>query len=142
MIDAETFKLGQNNLTQLPTRDVPMNPLLHTQDEQTQPNHVPEERHPTDYIQQYANIEKAVNQGTENKNDFMENIYEEIQTPLLIFVLFFIFQLPSVSKGFNRQFPILLTNDSNLTLKGYIVKSLIVAILFFLIKKAVIHFSH
>ena len=140
-LNTQLQQAGQNNLTQLPTRDVPMNPLLHTQDEQTQPNHVPEERQPTDYIQQYANIEKAVNQGTENKNDFMENIYEEIQTPLLIFVLFFIFQLPSVSKGFNKQFPILLSNDSSLTLKGYIVKSLIVAILFFLIKKAVTHFS-
>ena len=140
-LNSQLQQAGQNNLTQLPTRDVPMNPLLHTQDEHTQPNHVPEERHPTDYIQQYANIEKAVNQGTENRNDFMENIYEEVQTPLLIFVLFFIFQLPSVSKGFNHQFPMLLTNDSSLTLKGYIIKSFIVATLFFLIKKAVTNFS-
>ena len=53
----------------------------------------------------------------------------------LIFVLFFIFQLPSVSKQFNNQFPILLSNDSSLTLKGYIVKSFIVALLFLSLKK-------
>lgn len=139
----ELKQAGQSNLTQLPTRDVPMNPLLHTQDNEAQPNHIPEERNPTDYVQQFANIEQAVKQGANNeKNDnFMENIYEEIQTPLLIFVLFFIFQLPSVSKQFNNQFPILLSNDSSLTLKGYIVKSFIVALLFFIIKKGVTHFS-
>lgn len=139
----ELKQASQNNLTQLPTRDVPMNPLMHTQDNEAQPNHIPQERNPTDYVEQFANIEQAVKQGANNEknDDFMENIYEEIQTPLLIFVLFFIFQLPSVSKQFNNQFPILLSNDSSLTLKGYIVKSFIVALLFFIIKKGVTHFS-
>jgi len=134
---------NENNLTQLPTRDVPMNPLLHVQDDQSKPNHVPQENNAPDYIKQFNNIENTIKQNSENveQNNFMDNIYEEIQTPLLIFILFFIFQLPSVSKEFNKQFPILLSNDSSLTLKGFIVKSFIVALLYFLINKGIAQVS-
>lgn len=139
----ELKNANQNNLTQLPTRDVPMNPLLHVQDDQSKPNHVPQQASAPDYIKEFNNIENTIKQNTPNaqENHFMDNIYEEIQTPLLIFILFFIFQLPSVSKEFNRQFPILLSNDSSLTLKGFIVKSFIVALLYFLINKGIAQLS-
>jgi len=141
--NGELKNANENNLTQLPTRDVPMNPLLHVQDDQSKPNHVPQENNAPDYIKQFNNIENTIKQNSENveQNNFMDNIYEEIQTPLLIFILFFIFQLPSVSKEFNRQFPILLSNDSSLTLKGFIVKSFIVALLYFLINKGITQIS-
>tara|TARA_B100000073_G_C23642585_1_gene537268 strand:+ start:212 stop:904 length:693 start_codon:yes stop_codon:yes gene_type:complete len=141
--NGELKNANENNLTQLPTRDVPMNPLLHVQDDQSKPNHVPQENNAPDYIKQFNNIENTIKQNNENveQNNFMDNIYDEIQTPLLIFILFFIFQLPSVSKEFNRQFPILLSNDSSLTLKGFIVKSFIVALLYFLINKGITQIS-
>lgn len=140
--NGELKNASDKNLTQLPTRDVPMNPLLHVQDNESKPNFVPEQKG-QDYIKEFNNIENTIKQNNadSNNNEYMDNIYEEIQTPLLIFILFFIFQLPSVSKEFNRQFPILLSNDSSLTLKGFIVKSFIVALLYFLINKGISHLS-
>ena len=82
----ELKNANQNNLTQLPTRDVPMNPLLHVQDDQSKPNHVPQQASAPDYIKEFNNIENTIKQNTPNaqENHFMDNIYEEIQTPLLI----------------------------------------------------------
>ena len=135
---------SQANMTQLPNRDIPMNTLQNVQDEQAKTNYVPKQEPgemPADYIRQFENMETMMQQNVPQNGFDMDTFYDEIQTPLIIFILFFIFQLPSVSKSFNSQFPMLLSNDAHLTFKGYVVKSFIVALLYFLINRGFMYFT-
>lgn len=144
-LNSELKTASESNMTQLPTRDIPMNTLQNVQDEQAKTNYVPkpeQQEVPADYIRQFENMETMMQQNAPQNNSFdMDAFYEEIQTPIIIFILFFIFQLPSVSKSFNKQFPMLLSNDAHMTFKGYVVKSLIVALLYFLINRGFMYFT-
>ena len=42
-----------------------------------------------------------------SREDTMESIYEELQTPLLIAIMFFVFMIPSVRAFMFKSFPIL-----------------------------------
>ena len=47
-------RASANGMTMIPTRDIPMNPMDHIQDEQVQPNYIPPPPKLTsDYIQEY-----------------------------------------------------------------------------------------
>ena len=143
-IGSDIKSASQSNMTQLPNRDVPMNTLQNVQDEQAKTNYVPKQapgEMPADYIRQFENMETMMQQNVPQNGFDMDTFYDEIQTPLIIFILFFIFQLPSVSKSFNSQFPMLLSNDAHLTFKGYVVKSFIVALLYFIINRGFIYLT-
>ena len=62
-------------------------------------------------------------------------IYEEIQIPLMVAILFFIFQLPYFKKHLLCFFPNLFETDGNYNLQGYIFSSAIFAMIFYLIQK-------
>jgi len=113
--------------TDLPSRDIPINPARIAQDEQVQPNFVPEARNPqqTDYIKKHE-IESEVDarqMRNDQVNTKLDNLYDEIQTPLLIGVLFFVFQLPFFGKFIRKNFTSLYSNDGNINMYGYIFKA-------------------
>ena len=113
--------------TDLPSRDIPINPARIAQDEQVQPNFVPEARNPqqTDYIKKHE-IESEVDarqMRNDKVNTKLDNLYDEIQTPLLIGVLFFVFQLPFFGKFIRKNFTSLYSNDGNINMYGYIFKA-------------------
>lgn len=117
---------------ELQSRDIPQNQSHLTQDSQTQPSFVPDTPE-NDYIGnmqtqkdiiQYHNIK----QSNDNKID---DIYNNIQTPLLIAVLYFVFQLPVVKLTTLKYFPSLFRKDGNLNLVGYITNSMCFALIFY-----------
>ena len=127
--------------TQLPSRDIPSNPSRIVQDEQVQPNFVPQP--PPDYIQNYeTNNEMHAKQLRNQKQETqLDQLYNEIQSPLMIGVLFFIFQLPFFQKFIKKNLPMLYLPDGNVTMSGYIFKATLFATTYYGLQRSMRQFS-
>lgn len=122
--------------TVLPSRDIPQNTLANQQDEETKPNFVPKIAD-TDYIGNILDREKVIqeSQRQQNQSDNMDYIYQQLQLPLLIAILYFVFQLPVVRKNMFVFLPNLFNKDGNPNLSGYIFNSVMFAIFYALLLK-------
>ena len=113
-----------NNMTTLPSKDIPMNLNTITNDAQIQPNYIPQEK--KGFVEEF-DTEQALmyKQQMEQKHDVkrLDSLYDELQTPLLICVLFFIFQLPLMNKKLFLYIPALFIKEGSLSLGGYIFKT-------------------
>jgi hypothetical protein len=122
--------------TQLPSRDIPMNTMGHSNDPQTQPNYVPPPpQNNMDYI------ENENYESTSVKTNSLDNMYDEIQTPLLLAILYFLFQLPFFRKFLFGYFPILFSNDGNLNINGFLFTSSLFGILYYFLNKTTNYFG-
>jgi hypothetical protein len=130
--------------TQLPSRDIPMTTSGHSTDPQIQPNYVPAP--PTnrdDYIKNSEQASDMIDEYNNNnkRQDSLDDMYSEIQTPLLLAVLYFLFQLPFFRKIIFKYFPVLFSNDGNLNINGFLFTSILFGLLFYLLNKVTNHFS-
>jgi|TARA_B110000967_G_C18894341_1_gene569517 hypothetical protein len=128
--------------TGLPSRDIPTN-TVHFSDEQVQPNYVPQKEQ-TDYIQDTDTEHEilARRMKSQNSRDSLEILYDEFQIPILIGILYFIFQLPVVRSKMLVLIPSLFNNDGNPNLTGYVLNSLFFGILYYVISKLMAHLQH
>ena len=98
-------RASANGMTMIPTRDIPMTPNSFTHDDQARPNYVPQKSvhfqdggsgsgGSHDYIKEHTSMESIVraNARQSNQIDTIEAIYYDLQMPILIGVLYFIFQ--------------------------------------------------
>jgi len=129
--------------TQLPSRDIPMNTSGISVDPQVVPNYIPQSPLNHDYIKNYEHAGDIVNNYNRSKqmNDSLDDVYNEIQTPLLLSVLYFLFQLPFFKKILFTYIPFLFSNDGNFNLNGYLFTSLLFGVLFHLIMKITTYFG-
>lgn len=102
--------------TQLPNRDMPILTEQITNDPNIQPNHIPEPDI-KDYIVDDNDDINAYYRG-ERVDNSLDKLYDELQTPLLLAVLYFIFQLPIIKKILFKYFPFFCNNDGNYNLNG------------------------
>ena len=90
---------GEQDYTRLPSRDIPMGTEQITQDQQVKPDYLPQadKKH---YIEEQDTYNSMLekNKNKQQKQDRLDMIYDEFQLPILIMILFFIFQLPFVQK--------------------------------------------
>jgi len=121
----------------LQSRDIPQNTQQFNDQQQIRPNYIPEEEH--DYIDNDDTLYNMMqrNRREEDKKDKMDLLYDELQMPILVMVLFFGFQMPFFKKMLTKQFPTLIQTDGNYSLSGYVVSSLIFGGAFYGIKRAV-----
>ena len=75
------------------------------QDEQIIPNYVPKQKLTSDYLQEYekklADMHKDADyKRSKHQEALMASLYDEIQIPVLIGVMFFLFHLPFVNMFF------------------------------------------
>jgi hypothetical protein len=129
--------------TQLPSRDIPMNTNGISIDPQVVPNYVPPPPNNEDYIKNYEQTSDMVNQYNRGKqmNDSLDDMYNEIQFPLLLAVLYFLFQLPFFEKILYTYIPFLFSNDGNYNINGYLFTSILFGLLFHLIMKTTSYFG-
>ena len=129
--------------TQLPSRDIPMSTSSHSIDPNIQPNYVPPPQNNIDYIRNYENTSDMINDYNKNyqTHNSLDDMYNEIQTPLLLAVLYFLFQLPFFRKFIYNYFPILFSNDGNLNINGFLFTSAIFGLLFYFLNKVSNHFG-
>jgi hypothetical protein len=115
---------SQKGLTSLISRDIPTTTPHITQDEEIKPNYIPE---PTkkDYIEQHDTYQDLIerNQKSTKQEEKIENIYEEVQNPLVATILFFFFQMPYFSNIMKHYIPALFNTSGTPTLIGHLYKA-------------------
>lgn len=123
--------IGNGNPLQLPSRDIPQNTASINNDVNVQPNYIPPNNN--DYIANHVTPNEIIQQNREKEdiNDKTEEFYETIQMPLLVGLLFFIFQLPFIRKNLFIYLPSLFNKDGNPNLSGYLFNSAVFALLYF-----------
>ena len=134
-----------NGATQLPSRDIPMNTSSLTHDINITPNFIPPVpvQNRDDYIKNYQESSEIINDynySVENNNR-LDDLYNEIQVPILLAVLYFLFQLPVFRKYLFSYFPVLFSKDGNLNINGYLFMSSLFGILYYLLNKINTHFG-
>jgi hypothetical protein len=130
-------------LTQLQSRDIPRNTENIIQDPQIQPNYIPPNRETEDYIGDYEDNDEIIskyNKRVEHDNS-LDRLYDEIQIPLLICILYFLFQLPIFKRLLFKYFPVLFFKDGNINIYGYLFTSILFGVLYYFISKVTTHFS-
>lgn len=122
--------------TQLPNRDIHTNETHIVQDEQTQPNFIPQSSN-SNYIDEETNMQSLLqkNNDKEKEQDRLDTLYDELQMPVLIMILFFFFQLPYFQKNMIKFVPTLFNNDGNPNLYGYLLKTALFGGSFYAITK-------
>jgi hypothetical protein len=124
---------------ELPSRDIPTN-TVHFADEAIQPNYVPQKEQ-EDYIQNTDTEQEILARRMKNRDsrDSLEILYDEFQIPIIIGLLYFIFQLPVVRSKLTTLIPALFNKDGNPNLSGYIFNSIFFAVLYYVISKSMAH---
>jgi len=99
--------------------------ISHYIPETTQKNYIPETIDKNQIQNIYINNNKKLNE--------MDKIYDEINGPLLIGMLFFIFQLPFFRKLILKYIPFLFNDDLNYSFYGYIFISILFSVIYYII---------
>jgi hypothetical protein len=136
-------KASISGATQLPSRDIPMMTTGISNDPQVQPNYVPPPQNNIDYIKNYEDTSDIVENYSKNYNqqNSLDDMYNEMQTPLLLAVLYFLFQLPFFRKFLYTYLPALFSNDGNLNINGFMFTSVLFGLLFYIFNKVTTHFG-
>jgi hypothetical protein len=125
----------------LPSRDIPMNQLAFQQDEEIQANYVPQAKLTSDYIRNY---EKASEQALMNheqkkyREQAASTLFSQLQLPILVAVLYFVFQMPIVTSLLRKylSFLSIYHEDGNLNITGLLFKSAFFGSVFYSIQTA------
>ena len=127
---------AQNGMTSLQSRDIPSTTPHLTQDDTIKPNYVPKPSN-KDYIEEHDSYQSLIekNQNNVQHKDKMNNIYDEIQNPLMAMILFFFFQLPIFQKTLAKNIPSLFSRDGNPSFSGYLFKTITFCSIFYGINK-------
>lgn len=130
----------------LPQRDIPISQNHITQDQQIQANFIPSHSYPGgegDYIKDHISKEEILRRASMNQSylQAQDDVYTELQLPLLIFILYFIFNLPFVRKNIFTYFPLLFQKDGNLTGGGHLFNSITFSVICYGVFKGVKYLS-
>jgi hypothetical protein len=71
----------------------------------------------------------------------LDSLYDELQGPLLLGILYFIFQLPIMKKSIFKYLPFLCNTDGNYNINGLMFSSALFGIIYYSLSKSVKHFS-
>lgn len=129
--------------TKLPPRDIPTTTTHLTQDQQSNVNFVPESNQ-EDFVKNHQTEQEMynMNRRQSNKQDSLDLVYEELQVPILIAFVFFLFKLPIFEKSLFKYAPFLFIKDGNMNFYGFITTSLLFATLYYTLSKILKHFSN
>lgn len=127
--------------TRLPSRDIPQTTENIVNDPRTIANNIVETPlsvssqllNKKDYIDEYVDKDEIKNTYvTKNKiNNQIDSMYDELNGPLLIAILYFIFQLPFFKKIILTYIPFLFNDDYNYNLYGYLFVSVFFSMIFY-----------
>ena len=133
----------QNQAPQnLPSRDIPMNTQNYQIDANVQPNHIPEVKYQNDFVKEHYDMteknlqEYEAKKRRENKIDY---ILDEIQMPVFVSLLFFLFQTPVLNTLIFKKFSFMTiyNSDGNFNFNGLFLKSLLFGSFYMLAIKSI-----
>jgi len=131
-----------NGATSLPSRDIPMMENVINNDSYKNTDYIPESSK-RNYINENNNETQIINNYNSNQQQKqkIDYYYEELQYPLLISLLYFIFQLPIVKKIITKYITFLINNDGNYNLNGLVFMSFLFGLVYYLINKIMEKFN-
>lgn len=127
----------------LPSRDIPQNVSSIVQDPEIQQNYIPpvtdEVQQVSDYMKQYDNINNSKIQAHHSqkaKEQALDDWMDKLQLPILVALLFFIFQMPFLDRMIFQRLSFLSihTTDGNYNTNGMILRSVLFGGLYYLIQ--------
>ncbi len=130
--------------TDLPNRDIPMNTNHITHDNTTRPNYVPEaDPNKRDYIGEEESLQEMIEKNRKQEKEMFEinELYDELTTPILVMVIYFIFQLPFLKKLMLKHLPSFFSADKNLNFSGYFFKTVLFGATFYGLTKLIKYVS-
>lgn len=126
----------------LPSRDIPQNPTLYTNDEEIQPNYVPMPKKRVDFVSEEEIMTEKKLKDYERrlkKENKLDMIFTEIQIPIFIAILYFLFQLPIVNTMLLQYFSFLAiySVDGNFNFIGLLLKSMLFGIVYYILNQSI-----
>ena len=110
--------------TNLPTRDIPNNPDKLMIDPETVANYIPPSR--------VAFKDDIFIPEESNNTLYIESVYEDIQMPVFVGILYFVFQLPLMKKYLYYFFPNLFSGEGQFNLGGYVFTSILFSLFYYI----------
>ena len=131
-------KMAKTGNTDLPTRDIPINESRVAADVEVTANHIPKQDN-ADYIKDYQTVENIIRdqESTIEKQMVLEDIYEEIQAPVIAMIIYFLFQLPAFKKYERKLIPGLFGEDFNINTYGILFNSILIGLIIFILRRVV-----
>lgn len=140
----EIFKEIQTTGTggNLPSRDIPINTNNISMDHTSKPNYIPKHE---DYIDEteMEDVNEIVETKRKetNKKDSLEMLYEELQVPVLLGVIYFVFQMPVFNEMMVKYLSFSFHADGGINLSGIVLKSAMFAGIYFILTKCIHNIS-
>lgn len=128
------MNMGQQPQYPLPSRDIPQDLSIYSVDEAIQPNYIPKPTR-TNYIREDTQEEEEerlrLNKKKEKRVRFVDDMFVDIQKPVIIALLFLLFQLPFMNAFLYKYlfFLKLAGEDGNMNMWGFVFKSAVFGVL-------------
>jgi len=131
---------------QLPSRDIHFDTSSFAQDEEIQANYIPKSKKNKDFVRDYENLTETKlekHEQEKHRERLVDRIFTEIQLPLLISILYFVFQMPIINKLFFKplSFLTIYGPDGNFNFQGLILRSMLFGICFHTMVKIALFLS-
>ena len=144
--EEQKLMLQQQSYQRLPSRDIPRDTTTYAQDEEVTPNYIPRANVSSDYVREYEDMtERNLREYEEKKRkeNHLDAILTELQTPLFLVMLFLIFQLPVVNTVLFKRFSFLAIykEDGNFNFYGLVLKSILFGAAYYSLSKATTYLS-
>ena len=125
-------KAASNGATELPTRDRPMQTNQVMMDQNIKPDFVPEQPS-VDYIQNYNTQQAQLQQLQQDTQRTLNLSYliDELQLPIIVGLLFYIFQMPFTSSLLQKYLTFMFKKDGHYNQVGYISISVLFGAIYY-----------
>jgi hypothetical protein len=126
----------------LPSKHVKIDTQSYTQDEEVQPNYIPRHKLTKDYILDYEESfekDRIINEKKKHRESKVDAVLTELQIPIMIAVLFMVFQLPIINTMIFKRFSFLMIyhEDGTFNFYGLIFKSILFGSAYYIFQKSI-----
>lgn len=138
----QNMQIDYENMPQrrLPSRDIPIDTSNYLHDEQITANYVPKPKLTADYVREHAgNLEEKLkeNESKKHRASKLDQLLTELQIPIMVCFLFFVYQLPIVNTMIFKKMSFLsvYNEDGNFNMYGLLLKSILFGMSFYSLTK-------
>jgi hypothetical protein len=143
----------QQQYQRLPSRDIRIEQTDYTNDDEIRANYIPKMQNISTYLNEYEDggdgedetaAKMAKHKKQKKRVRFADDLFVQLQTPIILAVLYYIFQMETVNvilKKVTENYVHLFNPDGSIGLYGNLAKSLLFGAAFFAITKTEAYFS-
>lgn len=132
-------KASDTNSTSFPTRNAPISTESHTLNPHQDSMYIPKPSvQNTGYIDDDEQIDIMKQYKAIDNDDDVTRAIDEFHIPILLFVLYFLFQTPYLKQSIVQHIPSLTSGDYNLNIKGILFMSGMFSCVYYAINKFII----